>query len=876
MTQRTLWDRWDEVDRLFERALDRPSEERESFVVRACEGDDELLEVMRSLLHLSAPRDRQLLPGGDLLKAALGEVGERRLPRQQSLVGRTVGPYRLSALVGLGGMGDVYRGERVDGLFERQVAVKVLREELHAPGVAERFELERRILASLSHPGIAQLIDGGLIDRGRPFLVMEYVEGTRIDRYADGRGLGVEARIRLIMEVADAVEYAHRHMVVHRDLKPSNILVTREGRVKLLDFGIAKLLEMPEDRGELATTRPEARFVTPEYAAPEQLLGERVSTQTDVYALTALLYELLTGVRPYTRGGPDSVLERVIQGAEPTAPSEVVARVGTAGAQMEEPAPGPGVFASRGTTPDGLRRQLGGDLDAILLRGLRSRPTERYGSVEAFRDDLQRHLDGQAVTARGDLVLYRARKFARRHRVPVASFSAAFLVATGSAVGLALQRSAVVEERNRAEAAAAAQQREAETARQVTGFLVELFRAGDPREGVGDTVTVRTLLARGAARVDEELAGQPAVRADLLDALGQVYTNLGSYLDATLMFERSVALRRDSIPGQARLASSLRQLGDAHREAREFTPALAAYGDAIEVARATGEDPVLADAHLGMAATLVQLERLDSAEVEFREGLRIMGAVPDRPEPAYLDALTSLAGLVRRRGDLDGASDLYQEVLARYRTIPEADSVDLSTALNNLAVVRRLQGRLDEAESLYRESLRINIDRLGPGHPTSLLTAGNLARVLFDEGKYEEGIAVHRSRVEGARERWPEGHWRTGDALMQLGASLIVAGRPEEALAPLSEAVDLMMIQVGPYHSWTNVYRGWLGTAAALTGRQAEAQQLFEWSLEGLSSYQGLSSDNVVKGMLRTLVDVMEKNGLVEQARRYRRLGGGL
>jgi serine/threonine-protein kinase len=864
-----VWDRWDEVDELLEQALDRAPGEREAFLRAACGEDPELFQAVRSLLLISdGTGDGRVRPGPDLLKAAFTGLPERAQEAAESLIGAVVGPYRIAGVLGMGGMGAVYHGERVDGVFERTVAIKILRLALDTPGVMDRFQLERQILASLSHSGIAQMIDGGLTDDGRPFLVMEYVDGVPIDRYADDHSLGVEERIRLIVDVAHAVEYAHRHMVVHRDLKPSNILVTDEGRVKLLDFGIAKLLEGPGDEALAATTRPEARFVTPEYAAPEQLLGERVSTQTDVYALSAILYEMLTGVRPYPSRDSESVLERVIQGAEPTAPSEVIARREP---DRDDASPSR-VFTLRGTTRQALRRRLGGDLDAILLRGLRSRPGERYTSVVALREDLERHLTGRAVTARGDLVLYRARKFARRHRVPVALATGAFLVATGSAVGLAVQRGAVIEERNRAEAAAAVAAQEAETARQVTAFLVELFRGSDPREQPGDTITARALLERGAERVDAELADQPAVRAELLGVLGQVYANLGDPEQGMRMMERAVKLRRDSIPGAPGLAPALMRLADAQRVARELGWARSTYGEAMAAAVESGDDAALASARLGLAATFVQLDQPDSAETELREGLRLLLQTEDYPEDAYLGALTNLGGLVRRRGELDEAEEIYRQVVASYRAAPDLDPHDYAIALNNLAVVRRMQGEHEDAALLYREATDTYVELMGPGHPTSLMLSGNLGSVLNNLERFDESLPVFEARVAAAREQWPDGHWRTGDMLMQLGATLIVAGRPRDALAPLAEALDLMIRHIGPMHSWTDVYRGWLGTAAALTGRAPESEQLFTWSVEGLASYEGLSEDSQVKSMLRSLVQVMDGQGLVDQATRYREI----
>ncbi len=853
MSGSPIWDRWDEVDALLEQVLDRPVSERDAHLVDACADDVELLEAVRALAHSSEAAEL-LTPGPDLLKAALTDVGGEAPEAPEAMLGMLVGPYRLISILGVGGMGVVYLAERSDGVFERRVAVKVLRRALSTPGVLERFRMERQILASLNHPGIAQLIDGGVTPEGRPYLVMEHVDGVPIDRYVGERDLGVPECVRLTIRVADAVDYAHRHMVIHRDLKPSNILVTEGGGVKLLDFGIAKLLEAPEGDEVPLATRPEARFVTPEYAAPEQLLGEAVSTQTDVFALGGLLYQLLTGLRPYSNREPGSVLERMIRGDEPTAPSDAVA-LGEAGEGREV-----------------LRRRLSGDLDAILLRALRTRPEERYGSVAAFREDLEHHLAGRAVGARGDAKMYRTRRFVYRHRVSVAAVAIVFLVSLGSAVGLALQRAAVVEERNRATVAAEAARHEAETARQVTAFLVGLFEGSDPRETRGDTLSVSALLGRGTERVETELAGQPAIRAELLATLGQVYGNLGNFEEAVRLVSRAVALHRDSLPDPSGLAASLLILGDLHINERHFAEAVANYRAAREAGAEMGDDRAVGAADLGLGGAFTQLDEPDSAEFHLSAGLRRVATVADYPQANYLNALVNLAGLVRRRGELAGAEDLYRQVADLQRRSPDTDPVALALTLNNLAVLRRMQGALDDAEVLYREAVDTLTSVLGAGHPTALMMTGNLARVFEETGRADEAIALYRDRIDAARVQWPEGHWRTAQALMFFGGALVKNGRAPEAIEPLSEALDLMIEQVGSQHSWTNVYRGWLGTAAVLTGRTEGGDQLFAWSLDGLSQYPELAQDRQVINMLGALVEVMEARGLNERAARYRAL----
>ncbi|MDH3272343.1 MAG: serine/threonine-protein kinase [Gemmatimonadota bacterium] len=857
-----VWDRWREVDRLLEHVLDLPEHEREGYLRASCSDDPALAATVLSLA--AEVRFEALGPGERVLRAALGEEIGIVLDDPEELVGTRAGAYRLVRVLGTGGMGSVYAAERADEAFERSAAVKVLRRSATTQEVVERFELERQILASLNHPAIAQLIDGGVTPDGRPFLVMELVDGLRIDEWADRHRLGVDERIRLILGVMEAVEHAHRHMVVHRDLKPSNILVREDGSVKLLDFGIARLLQEPT--GLAAATRTGGRFLTPEYAAPEQLLGEPASTQTDVYSIAILLYELLTGGRPYGSHPGSSVLEQVVRGGEPTAPSAALPPANTSGAPAGSESLGPAaVYAARATSHVALRRRLRGDLDAILMRALRARPSERYSTVAAFREDIERHLAGHAVLARGDARGYRLRRFVRRYRWPVMALGGVFLLVSGSALGLAIQRDDLIEQRTLAEQASARATREAETARATTDFLVNLFESNDPSERLGDTLTARALLGRGVARIDSELGDQPAIRAELLATLGDVHVGLGWREQGIALHERAVALARDSVSEPTALGKGLLGLADALQANREFDRAREVYGEAIRAGSPEGDSLTVAWARIGLGRTLSFLDQPDEAAVELRAGLQLLPDFPDRSEEAWYTQRT-LAGIVRRQGDLEAADSLLAGIVAARRVATVSDGLLYARALNDLAVVRRMRGFHEEAARLYEEAIDSADVALGPGHPETLMFRGNFATTLTEAGRFEYAVAVYERSVRATREAWPEGHWRTASQLMQLGATLIRAGRPEEAVQTLSVAVDLAIEHIGTHHSWTNVYRAWLGVAAALTGRDAGAARLFAWSLEGLGSYDELTEDRSVVAMIDALVSEMLAQDLGDEA----------
>jgi len=508
-------DRWGRVDALFQGALEQSPAMRAEFLAEACGDDRELRREIDDLIRAHEESQDYWRDSGGLIARVRADLGSALdMKPEESEDPERVGPYRLIRRVGRGGMGTVYLAEREDGEFERQVAIKLLRRGLDTEDVVRRFRAERQILASLDHPNIARLVDGGSAEDGRPYLAMEYVEGSPILEYCDDRRLSIPARLALFETVLRAVGHAHRHLVIHRDIKPSNILLTDNGDVKLLDFGIAKLLDEGDGTSEL--TRTGVRLLTPGYASPEQLAGEPVTTASDVFQLGILLYELLTGERPF--GNPD------------TSPREFEQR--TLESEAERPSrrvlkatgdnSGKDSAAARRVGVEELRRTLAGDLDDIILMALRKDPEGRYHSVAQFLSDLGRYRAGQPVDASAGAVRYRARKFVGRHRWGVAATVALIAGVAGYVATLNVQSRRIAEERDLARAAAA-------RAEQITGFMTSVFGGADPGQTLGDTVTARELLERGVERVDTELANEPDLRAEMLVTLGNVYSSLGSY-----------------------------------------------------------------------------------------------------------------------------------------------------------------------------------------------------------------------------------------------------------------------------------------------------------------------------------------------------------
>src|ERR1700733_7441937 len=561
--------RWQQIQLVFEDVIDAAPTERATRLAASCGADIDLKRSVESLLASDQRTE-------DPLKNAISEAAESLLTdHQDRLVGTRVGHYRIVSVLGQGGMSTVYRGERDDAQYQQTVAIKVLHHAALHPRLRNRLHSERHILATLTHASIARLIDSGDLEDGTPYLVMEHVDGESIDTYCDSRTLFIRERLELFVQVCAAVQYAHRNLVVHRDIKAANILVTPEGTPKLLDFGIAKLLAPESLSHTVPVTRLQERILTPENAAPEQVLGRSITTATDIYGLGVLLYQLLTGRSPYRLLSYSQLqLERAICMDDPMRPSQIVlAKFGA-----ETDADRSRLSDRRGLSPLRLRARLSGDLDAIIAMAMRKEPDRRYPSVEALADDISRHLLGRPVLARQGDWRYNTAKFMRRHLLPVSVVAAAFL-------GLALIALVTLWQNHRIETARDATAQERDRAQQVSAFLVDVFSQADPYTAQGHDTTAKDLLDRGAARIVSQNL-QPEVRAQLLESIGIAYRRPALTERAIPLFEQAVEIRRQEKPvDNQRTAAALANLARALTEAGHLVSAEAYLQQALEMSR---------------------------------------------------------------------------------------------------------------------------------------------------------------------------------------------------------------------------------------------------------------------------------------------------
>jgi serine/threonine protein kinase len=849
-------ERWKHIDELLQSALEVGPEHRDTFLQQACPDDPELLEEVRSLLtsHRQA---------GDFLQTPAAELAARAIAAEEapslsrSLEGQLISPYRILNMIGRGGMGTVWLAERCDGRFERKVAIKFLNVAALDQASAERFKREGSILGKLAHPLIAELIDAGLTSIGEPFLVLEYVEGQSIDAYCDEHKLGVDARIRLFLDVLSAVAHAHSNLIVHRDIKPSNVLVRNDAQVKLLDFGIAKVLADETGDGSATLTLEGGSALTPKFAAPEQVTEGTITTATDIYALGVLLYLLLTGNHPAGAGSHSPAqLMKILLDEEPRRASDSIASVAVDAA------------ANRAATPEKLRRQLRGDLDRIIAKAIKKEPAERYPSALAFADDLRRYLQHQPVLARPDSLGYRTAKFMRRNRVAVAVAATALVAAIAGLTGMIIQDRRVRAERDFA-------YRELVRIDQHDDFLDFLLSDAAPS---GKPFTVDDLLGR-ATRIVEKQKDSPT-KAELLDWIGAAYETQDEDKPAEPILERAYQLSRQfADPGiratasctlawglaedvnltraEALIQEGLRELPDDPQYALDRAACLD-YGGEVSLQSGQTSEAVR---RREMALRILRASPFDSDALEMGDSLDLAIAYSEAgrdqealPEFSRAGALMSALGRdetenatvlyngwaveLEQVGRPLEAEKLFQRAIDISRDNSTEDAVSPMVLTNYAAVLReldRLPQAADYAERAYGRAIRTEDEVV---IRQSLLDRARIYRAQHDLARAEAMLAQLEPIL---RKDLPPGHFELSTIPIERGLIALEKNHLPDALRLMDQAIAIVQAAVkagGGGSVWLRglyVYRSWIDLAM---GQSAQAEADADLALAALLTDQ--------------------------------------
>ena len=854
---------WKRVEDAFDQALNLDAQARSNWLQILASRDAALADQVQRLLNADSQDDDSLQrPIQASLNALAGEFDDPWL-------GRQLGPYRIIARVATGGMGAVFRAERSDAQYEQCVAVKLMGSHLIDADARARFRTERQILARMQHPYIARMFDGGELEDNSPYLVMEYVTGMPITEYCTHQALHVEQRLRLFLKVCHAVAYAHRNLVVHRDIKPSNILVDEQGDPKLLDFGIAKLLGDSPDNATVTVQR-----MTPDYASPEQITGQPITTVSDVYALGVLLYEMLSGQRPFQLNGlRPAEMEHVVCDTSPTRPSDVAT-------------------ATTGNLPR--------DLDAVVLKAMHRDPEQRYSSVQALSEDIQRHLRGLPVDARGQQWRYIASKFVRRHALAAASTAMATLLAGGA---LLYHNHSITSERDQARF-------EADRAKAVTAFLIDIFKQSNPDETDGATVTAREILDTGAQRLQQGLSEQPRIRAELHHSIGMVYSYLGQYdqalpqfaqvstlgaklnaprlqarglagqgriqfetgqlQDAQASHQQALHLLRTNMPGNSpQIAYVLNDLAEAQFAQGDYARADANNREALDILTrtpATGRD-YLSKAQHDLGVSLQIQGQFDEAEHLLRQALDNALQHFGERNSNTLAYMHALAALLHERGHNQEAEKIYLRVLALEKDLLGEDYIDADATMTNLGRLYSDMEQFEQAERFLRAAVA-HVHRVrGPDHAYTAYDMINLANLLHQLQRPQEAYDLAAHALEIYSRALPDDHPYIASASLTYAGTLIELGRPGLAEQAARRALEICQQALPAGHWLAASARSVLGEALFKQNQADAAEPLLVEAYPVLA--EARPGDRATANALRRLIHYYQQTGNDERAAHY-------
>lgn len=846
-------DNWQKVKRLFASALEHSTHQRTAFLDQYCDNEFIRSEV-ESLLAASDDPDCIIEKNALDLSLAFPVTTNR-------LEGKQFGSYKIISEIASGGMGAVFLAERADGEFQQQVALKIIRQSLIDAEIERHFRRERQILASLSHPNIARLLDGGVSASGEPFIAMEYVEGQPLMAFVIQHALNVEQRLKLFLKVCAAVAFAHRNLVIHRDLKPSNIIVGSDGEPKLLDFGLARIVDFDSNTNKTMTAQ---RAFTPAYASPEQLRGQSVTTASDIYSLGVVLYELLAGQRPFNfKSDSYEEILRTVCETEPKPPSLCWHELTRAriGAEAVSEGSGLSVSASQPSRID--RKSLQGDLDTIVLMALRKEPERRYPTVEQFANDIERHLGQLPITARPNTFQYRTTRFLQRNKIAV---TAAFMILLTLCGGLAVSLWQYQKT-----------QREAANSKEVRDFLEQMLLTADPGSGSagkGYSTTISDVLGQATRRLESaDLGNQPDVKAELQQIVGASYLNQGQY-ELAEKYLRAALVKQTELFGEnsPKLLRTRLSLATFYLVKADYDNAEITYTQYLPLLREENEQGNIEDSFLLAALNnyaVLRRARGDSRQAEAlcRENLAISARTVSTAPNDGTETLLALTLL--DQGKFDDAEALARKLADRFRQLPDNETSQFGNSLTLLGSIMMEKGSLSESANCLREAETIYRKLYSP---TAVAIFDNVrlqAQVKYLAGNYPEALTQIDQVLQNYHQNSSPKYISFATALTVKGLILNRLGRSDEGETILREAVRLRTENLPPKHFMSAMTKGALGEVLTTRKNFAEAETLLLESYEALKVSQAGDNQRMVtaKRRLAELYTAKDKPALAANHR---------
>ena len=749
-----------ELKIIFNEVLNLSKKEREKYLFNLTKNEPGLAKEIKALLTAYESAS-DFLEAPSFIAQSLHDEENKN----NSFIGKKIGPYTIIKEAGCGGMGIVYIAQREDE-FKHKVAIKILRHGLTTDYLIKRFQKERQTLANLQHPNIAKLFDGGTTEVELPYLIMEYIDGIPITEYCKNNSLTIKQVLKLFISVCDAIQYAHQNLIVHRDIKPGNILVTKEGRVKLLDFGVAKLLD--DDHSDITKTR--MWHLTPEYASPEQIKGEQISTASDIYSLGVLLYRLLTGYQPYQISSISPfAISKIVTEERTIKPSEIYQKIKISDENKKI------------EKNNKISHQLKGDLDNIILKAMHKDPKQRYLSAEQFAGDIKRYLKGLPVLARKDSTSYRLSKFIKRHKVGFISSILAILFLIGSVIAISWQAKIAAEERDKAEI-------ELTKFEEINSFLLEMLSSADP-EAKGKDVKVYDLLEKASDEIETKFNKQPKIKSAIQQTLGSTFIGLGEYEKAKSLLQKSLEANKVLFGINSKeTAKCYHQLGLCYDWIGDVKKADSFYNTGISIYRKISQKPL----------------------IELANNLNDYGS------------------LLSYTGKYDSSTTLYKEALSIYASYNKEKGQKEAIAINNIAVNMNQQYKIDEAEKYYLQAKDILTNLYGENRPEIAAIYNNLGFIYLDNKDYDKSEEAMKKAYQIKQAVLGNNHPSVGLALINLGMLSYSRKNYNEAEITLKKAINHFIRTNAYKHSYFALSYYWLGRVYSDAGKLTNAEKSFK------------------------------------------------